>query len=298
MTDAPTYSSLPDGSAWGCFGSDDVLGTLNRQTPATIARASKLVVTGTMFSLNGPLNWPNPPLFNRRPLEHTVYRTDLGNRDDYLDSFYPQVSSQWDGFQHFKDPELGFYNGLEPERLGVDAWARRGIAGRAVLLDAGRFFATEGRALDWRSDTQITVDELEAIRLASGVDKQPGDIVLLRTGWVAAYNAASAEERLALRSDLRCPGLAHDKSIAEYLWDWGASAVAGDNIGLEAMPTRSYGLHAHLLGRLGMPIGELWWLDDLAEHSARDGRFESFLTSAPLNVPGGVGSTANAIAFK
>ena len=47
-----------------------------------------------------------------------------------------------------------------------------------------------------------------------------------------------------------------------------------------------------------MPIGELWWLDDLALDCAADGRYEFFVTSAPLNVPGGVGSPPNALALK
>ena len=49
---------------------------------------------------------------------------------------------------------------------------------------------------------------------------------------------------------------------------------------------------------LGMPIGELWWLDGLAEDCAADGVYEFFFTSAPLNVPGGVGSPPNALAIK
>ena len=47
-----------------------------------------------------------------------------------------------------------------------------------------------------------------------------------------------------------------------------------------------------------MPIGELWWLDDLADDCAADGVYEFFFTSAPLNVPGGVGSPPNALAIK
>jgi hypothetical protein len=47
-----------------------------------------------------------------------------------------------------------------------------------------------------------------------------------------------------------------------------------------------------------MPIGEMWWLEDLAADCASDGVYEFMLTSAPLNVPGGVGSPPNALAIK
>lgn len=292
------YRDLTNADAQGFFGHDDRLGTLNLQQAETVVQAASLISTGDFFSLNGPLDWPDPPLFNRKAVKHTVYQTDLDNRDDYLDSFYPQASSQWDSFQHFKDPETGFYNHLPPEALGIDHWAARGIVGRAVLLDVQRSFLAEGRDIHWRTRSEISVNDLESIRLAAGIEKRRGDILLIRTGWVTSYNAASSEERALLRAKFECPGLASNEAMAEYLWDWGVSAIAADNVGLEALPTDGHALHAKLLGRLGMPIGELWWLDELAAHSAADGRYESFLTSAPLNIRGGVGSPANAIAIK
>jgi hypothetical protein len=57
-------------------------------------------------------------------------------------------------------------------------------------------------------------------------------------------------------------------------------------------------MHTTLIPLLGMPIGELWQLDDLAADCAADERYEFFFTSAPLNVPGGVGSPPNALAIK
>lgn len=47
-----------------------------------------------------------------------------------------------------------------------------------------------------------------------------------------------------------------------------------------------------------MPLGELWRLGPLAADCAEDGVFEALLTSAPLNVAGGAGSPANALALK
>ena len=41
-----------------------------------------------------------------------------------------------------------------------------------------------------------------------------------------------------------------------------------------------------------------WWLADLATDCAADGVHECFLASAPLNAPGGIGSTASGLAIK
>lgn len=294
----PKFQELPNGDAKGVFGADDVLGSLNRQTPEAIVAAAQQVRSGAMFSLNGPLDWPDPPLFAREPIRHTVYRTPMGNLDDYVDSFYPQSSSQWDGFLHIADPEIGRYNHLADERLGIESWASRGIAGRAVLLDVERWCTERGERLEWNAHRPITANELDEVRVWAGVEPLPGDILLVRTGWVAGYQSASPEARVAAKSRMDSPGLGADEEIAEYLWDWGVSAVASDNIAVEAIPLAPHTLHRRVLVRLGIPLGELWWLDELAAHSAQDGRWTSLLVSAPWHLAGSSGSPANAIALK
>lgn len=294
----PPYAALPDGNIRDLFGADDRVGSLNRLTPEAVQHAASLVQTGEVHSLNAPLNWPEPPLFGRATVRHTVMRTALGNLDDVLDNFYPQGSSQWDGFAHIKDPEIGYYNGCLPEELGVDAWARRGIAGRAVLFDMARHRQTQGAPLHWHRKDVVTVDELEAFRAQAGFEKRPGDILLLRTGWTEGYQNATPAEQASARTDPTSPGLADGREMLEYLWDWGISAIASDNISVEALPPGPEPLHPHLLGRLGIPIGELWWLDSLAAACAADGRYEFLVTSAPLNLPGGIGSPANALALR
>jgi len=46
----------------------------------------------------------------------------------------------------------------------------------------------------------------------------------------------------------------------------------------------------------GMPIGEMWDLELLAEECKQQQKWTFFLTSAPLNTKGGVASPPNAIA--
>lgn len=53
-----------------------------------------------------------------------------------------------------------------------------------------------------------------------------------------------------------------------------------------------------LLPLLGIPIGELFDLDRLAEDCVTDGVWEGLFTSAPLNLRGGVASPPNALVIK
>jgi kynurenine formamidase len=91
--------------------------------------------------------------------------------------------------------------------------------------------------------------------------------------------------------------------MAAWLWDHHFAAVASDLPALESWPPPSFTqpegfLHQWILGRFGMAIGEMFVLSPLARDCAGDGVYESFLVSAPLNIPGGTGSTANALAIK
>lgn len=314
--DLPVQPGKPAKSAWGLFGEDDDLGMVQLQTAERVRAAAALVRLGAVFSLNWELTKPNPPLFRREPLVHTMKREiPVGHHsDDRLDSFYLQASTQWDGLTHVGDYEHGFWGGLTVEalrahddktRLGIDHWARRGIVGRAVVLDVGRFRERVGRPLDLSRDDTISVDDLEQTRSAQGVSFQPGDVWLVRTGWVGWYERQPQATRDALgqgKLRVRLPGLACSEAMAEYIFDRHPAAVAADNPSLESWPppdTRDPDgfLHHFLIGRFGMAVGEMFVLDALADACAREGRYECFFTSAPLNLPGGAGSPANALAI-
>ena len=148
---------------------------------------------------------------------------------------------------------------------------------------------------------------------------EPGDILLIRTGWVSWYRSLDHAQRRALAADrigASC-GLRPGEELAELLWDLHIAAVAADNPALEVTPfgaitdpqemrsaftdpIRGPNTFAHfrILPLLGMPIGELWDLDALADDCARDNVYEFLLTSAPLNLRAGVASPPNALAIK
>jgi kynurenine formamidase len=305
MTTRPRFVDLPDGNARGVFGADDQLGCLNLLTPERTAAAAALVRSGTVFSLNAPIfDWPdpNPPSSPRKTPDHEVFEL-VPNvvLDDALNHFYLQASSQWDGFLHVRDPASGqFYNGQHQPRIGVEVWAERGIAGRGVLLDVAAWATAAGEDWAWQRRRPVTAADLEACADAQGVAIGEGTILLIRLGWETGYRALDRDGRVAYASSgQHAPGLEASADMAARLWDWGVAAVAGDTIALEAKPYQDPMdkiLHTLLLPRLGLPMGELWLLDALAQACAAEHRYEFFLTSAPLNVRGGVGTPANALA--
>jgi kynurenine formamidase len=314
LASLPTYRDLlartdgPPGTCWGLFGAEDELGTLNLITPEHAKASAALVETGEVFSLNWNVELPDPAPFRRPPERHQVGAGGFG-RDDWLDRFYLQGSSQWDSLRHIAHPRLGFYNGVPAARvddpadgvLGIQRVARRGIVTRGVLLDVAAHQAEMGRPFRPDEGFRISAELLDEVARAEGVTIERGDVLLVRTGWTGWYTACSQTERDRIDRTTPQPGLEPVERTAEWLWDHHVAAVAADNLSLESMPLdlrEGHFLHFWLIPCLGMPIGELWWLDDLAAACARDRRWTFQLVSAPLNVHGGVGSPPNALAIR
>lgn len=314
----PPYRQLcgvrhtPPGSAWSVYGTEDEIGSINLLSADKIVAAAKLVRRGAAFPLNWSLDLPSPALFGRRVVRHRIVDLDPAGLEDVYDDFYPQASSQWDGLSHIRHPEYGFYQGRSREaitgkpgsRLGIEHWAKRGIVGRFVLADLERFRAHQGRAIRHGESDAVTTDEVEACLAVQGVSVGLGDILLLRFGWIRWYEGLSPEMRRSLAaSDLfPTPGLANSEQTIEWIWDRGLAAVAADNPAVEVQPfdeSRADGfLHYRLIPLLGMALGELFRLDDLAAHCATDGNYDGLFVAAPFNKTGGCGSPANAIALK
>src|SRR5487761_1172486 len=294
----PVRAGAPEGSAWGVFGDRDEVGTINLLTPGRVRAAAESIKTGKVFALNLPIDIPNPPLFTRQAHRHTVKQFPAPMEfvlDDYLDNFYPQASSQWDALAHVKHPVHGAYNGIPDSeitgrggtRLGIDNLARRGIAGRGVLADIGRHYAKVGKSIDYTKPESIPLEDLEATLTAQKSPLRAGDILLIRIGWTKFYLGASVELKEELARETVVPGIEGSQRVARWLWEHHLAAVASDSPALEALPKSGEQefLHFHMLAFFGMPIGEMWNLEPLADDCADDGVYEFFLTSAPLNVP-------------
>jgi kynurenine formamidase len=314
---SPSYDSLPrlPGSglrhAWDVWGRGDNLGTLNRLTGPVVAAASGCVRTGERIAVSLPLGLPDPPFFGRKSYRHGFEPMGPAAWDDYLDGFYLQCSSQWDGLRHIGSGSDGWYGGwrgqpaddLEP--LGIHHWARGGIIGRGVLADLASLMAeTPGGSYDPFDRTAFRPADLTAALDRAGVTPRQGDILCVRTGWTDKYLSLDADGRAALAAGMQsvtgysAAGLAASEEMARFLWDSGIAAVACDNPAVEVVPADPADgfLHGRLIPGLGMAIGELFTFGPLAAACAAAGRHEFLFVSVPLNVTGAIGSPANAVA--
>jgi len=304
----PTLGDTGERHSWEVFGHGDELGCLNFITPEAVLAATREVQAGQVVNLNLPLGQPQPQFWaSRGAPEYHAVQHGKNVRDDYIDSLYTQGSTQWDGFRHMRFRQYGYYGGRQDEdldlrgELGVGVWADRGLIGRGVLLDV------HGHSpRDPEERCPIGPDLLEETLAAQGTTIARGDILLIRTGWLEWYSALAADHRTELatqldadRSKARLPGLDPSQAMAGWLWDHGVAAIAVDNPTAETIPyvPAEGWAHHRLLVLLGLPLGELWWLAGLADACHRRGSWSFLLSTAPMNIPQGVASPANAYAI-
>ncbi|MDB5512291.1 MAG: hypothetical protein JWR08_1774 [Enterovirga sp.] len=301
--------------ARGVWGENDQLGMLNNISPEATVRAAELVRSGRRFNLNLPLHLPLGVLgcgAHRRRTAPTVTlikddHSGLLIRDEKIDDFYTQGSTQWDGLTHVGDPEYGFYNGVtdaevtqrEGTRNGIEHYARFGISTRGVVVDLPLLFAARGRAWSPVGRQTVSASELEDCLAHAGIMLLPGDVLLVRTGWLELFLNQSQEGRERVFRDREHSGLAGDLAMWRFLWDNKVAAIACDNPAVELLPFEAGKPSLHLgIARLGLILGELFDLEELAAECAESGSPMCMFTSMPLNFRGGVGSPANAMALK
>jgi len=317
----PPFSSLPlnksgpPGNAWGLYGSNDELGSLNLLTPETVAAAAKEIQTGDRVSLDWTLGNPTPPLFDREGLSVRMYlRGDRPVNDDFI-SLNTQCGTQWDGFRHYAyQQSRKFYGGRTQEQLqsseviGINTWVENGgIVGRGILLDFAGYCDKNGQQYRPLESGAIPLKDLKAISAQAGLTSRTGDILFVRTGFVKAHSALSSNEAKALteRSSPDYLGVEPTREMVQWIWESGFAAVASDAPAFEQAPTvgdhnkpggvwkgesweqemQGGGLlHQWLLAGWGCPIGEMFDLEKLAKKCQELGRWSFFVTSVPLKV--------------
>jgi kynurenine formamidase len=291
---------------WDRFPGSEGRGALNFIDTQKVVEAASLVKSGRTFPLNSRIDTPDAPVgrpaLKRYARMHNTLRPVGDGRymvfNDDVVEFALQSSSHLDAFAHAGVIEPGetgiYYGGAGLEQSTPDPWSPDlgidslggAIVTRGVLLDTVAELAGEGAAY-LPQDATVSADVIRACLARQDVELAAGDAVLLFTGY---------EDRLAEtggRTPQRVPGL--NGSTLEIWRDSRIALIASDNLAVETFPV-DYSIHIGALRNLGIPLGELWLLRELAEDCRRRGVWDFLLVSVPLNIHGAFGSPANAVA--
>ena len=237
-----------------------------------------------------------------------------------------QFSTQWDALCHMGQlfdadgtgEQVTYYNGFRAHQhvcgpfdylqgrtamdgpfgafaLGIEKLAETGMQTRGVMVD---LFAHVGL-----EHVPVGYDRLMRILEADKVEIEAGDVVCLRTGFDRALLADYAEPSAAFDPH-RCAGLdGFDDRLLHWVDESGAVALVSDNEAVELMPDfvreNTHGirvpLHNLCLFKLGIPLGELFLLSDLADWLRANGRSRFLFTAPPLRLPSAVGSPVTGV---
>jgi kynurenine formamidase len=252
---------------------------------------------------------------------------------DDLVIMHLQYSTQWDSLAHVGSmfdadgdgvEEAVFYNGYragidvvgpgsaegagifdfikiprestsQAKALSIEKMSEKCVQGRAVMIDLHAHFGNQR--------VVVTYDMLAQIMQQDGVKVEAGDMVCFHTGFSQLLlNMKHHPDGEVLNQS--CAVLdGRDPKLLQWVTDSGAVALIADNYAVEAHPaTHQAGpcatlpLHEHCLFKLGVHLGEIWYLTELANWLRSHSRYRFLLTAPPLRLPGAVGSPATPIA--
>lgn len=295
---------------WDRWDREDGLGALNLVTPEKRLEASAAVRSGEAFSLGFELRpgLPQPPKSGRENPLHLM--TELPSdfppdhdgpvsADDFL-SMAVHAATHWDALSHFFHRGQ-MYGGISAAEVTTQGARRndivpvaRRLLTRGVLADVARHRGVEMLG----PGEGIGADELRDVLDAQRVEVRPGDVLLVRTGLLGATKRTGAWTEFA-----QCgPNLPNTPGVAvdalPLLHELGVCAIACDNWAVEQLTggPPDFPVHELALVYMGMILGEVFELDDLAEACAAAGRWEFFFAGQPLPLRGGVGGPVNPMA--
>ena len=323
----------PDGSTWGDFGPDDQFGRMNLITPAKRLEAVKEVREGRIFVLSLPLDYPGgeaedaarraPKLYSNGFQGHPLCNLPMSATEICCDDrvvMSLQYSTQWDALVHWGrqfdidgsgKPQAVYYNGFRAgvdyacshessgpyaHKLGIEKMAETGVQGRGVLVNLVKAYGSERKFIDYDMLMRAMDDQRVEVREA--------DMLLLYTGYADAIMAMNRNPDPAVLAQTGAVLKGSDRRLQKWIEDNQIAALVSDNEAVEGFDLGQqmagddlmFPLHDCCLFRLGVHLGELWWLKDLAEYLDGAGRHAFMLTAPPLRLPGAAGSPVTPIA--
>jgi kynurenine formamidase len=280
------------------WGAGDERGAANHMDAEAVLRAARLIRIGEVFELGQVLSASMPIPDGRRfdvftkPTLMNPQSNRRGSNEELVVAEIGQVGTQFDAFSH-QTIGNGLYNCFNVDetltrtgftKLGVEKVGA--IVTRGVLIDVAAL-----KGVEMLSDTyEITVEDLEEALARQRLTLEPGDAVLVHTGWGKLWGMDND------RYQVRRPGIGI--AAAEWLAAQEPILVGADNAGVEIAPNPdpelSLPVHQVLLVVHGVHLLENLKLDELAAADA----YEFALIVEPLKIEGGTGSTVAPIAIR
>jgi len=302
---------------WGKWGPDDEWGTINyvgdeeRKAAAALVKKGQVFALGLNFDSDGPQNG----LFGGRwnPI-HTMLATGtdaVAGKQTVPGKKYPsqyaddavslplQCGTQWDSLAHVFNSDK-MWNGYDATLVGANGAEKNAIhkmrnkmVGRGVLLDIARWAGVD--SLD--DGTAIDAEDLDACAKAQGVEIKRGDFVIYRTGHMERCLESGVWGGYA---GGEAPGVSFH--TCEWMHDMEIAAICADTWGCEVIPNETDDVfqpwHWIVIPQIGITMGEIFYLKDLANDCAEDNAYEFMFVAPPLPITRGVGSPINPQAIK
>lgn len=169
------------------------------------------------------------------------------------------------------------------------------------MIDYVSYARKRGISINALTRQSISLDEVHEIARECNITFQQGDIFFLRVGLPETWAGMSAAQRTTYSQQAmpQHAGIEQSERVLRFMWDSHFAAVASDAVSFEVFPPLSpeFDLHHYLLAGWGLPIGEMFDLDELAATCQRLGRWTFFVSSSPLNCARGVSSPPNCMAI-
>jgi kynurenine formamidase len=296
---APTWS--PPAEKDRCpskWGAGDERGSGNHINRASVMKAAQFIKTGEVIELAHILN-DKIPLFGTRRFDMHVKRTFLnpqsnrrGSNEELVISEIGQVGTQLDGFAHqshedslyncFKISEIATRSGFN--KLGIHQTGM--FMGRGVLIDVAAYKGVETLPDAY----EITVEDLEGALKKQNLALQPGDVILINTGWHKLWGKDNA------RYNKSCPGIG--VKSAQWLISKDPMLLGSDNWPVEVAPNPdpliSLPVHQIALVVNGVHLLENLNLNELAAKQV----YEFAFIMQPMKLYGATGSTVAPVAVR
>lgn len=305
---APSLHAQQTATAWSpppeserCpskWGEGDERGSANHMKPASVLKAAGLIKTGEVVELGHTLSG-NMPFFGTRRFDVHTKRTfmnkpsnERGSNEEVVITEIGHAGTQFDGFAHQTHRD-SFYNCFKvDETASRSGFSKLGIDKVGMLMSRGIMIDVAGlKGVDMLPDNyEITVEDLEAALKKQNLTIEPGDVVVIHTGWGKLWGKDNA------RFVKSCPGIGVEAAL--WLAEKDPMILGSDNWPVEVSPNPnpdlSLPVHQIALVVNGIHLLENMKLDELAEKQVHEFAF----IMQPLKVAGGTGSTVAPVAVR